>query len=95
MYDEFGSCEDVDPPLIRDADIEMAEALMEANRLHALRRSGVCTHTSACGLSESGEIFYPEQAGLKPGQIACTEHTNGCNAVFDSDEAWDAARLVL
>ncbi|GAA2678880.1 MULTISPECIES: hypothetical protein [Actinosynnema] len=95
MYEEFDPWEDPDPPLIRDADIEMAEAAVEADRLHNLRRNGVCTHSSACGLPASGEIFYFEQIGLKPEQVACREHTNGCNAVFDSNEAWDNARLAL
>lgn len=80
--------------LVRDADIEMAGYAAEANRLNRLRASGVCIHASACALPESGEIYYTEQVGLKPGQMACTEHTNGCTAVFDTEDEWHAARMA-
>ena len=82
-------------PGFRDADIEMAEAARYADRIEALRKRGVCGHGSAVAGLASGEVFYPEQEGLKPGQVACTEHTGGCVAVFDSDDAWDAARMAL
>lgn len=95
MSDDFEPYDEYEPPLIRDADIDMAYGNAESNRLRRLRNSGVCTHTSACGLPDSGEIFYAEQEGLKPGQVACTEHTNGCEAVFDSDEELYAARRAL
>lgn len=72
----------------RDADLEQAQWTAEANRLHALRNQGVCTHSSSVSLPDSGEIFYPEQEGLKPGEVACTEHTGGCTAVFPSQDAW-------
>lgn len=41
-----------------------------------------CRHSSRVGLPESGEIFYPEQENLRPGQVACTD---GCGQVFDSE----------
>lgn len=72
----------------RDADIEQAQMVTEGNRLHRLRQSGMCLHSSAVSLPDSGEVFYPEQEGLQPGQVACTEHTGGCNAVFPSQDAW-------
>jgi len=80
--------------LVRDEDILMAGYVAEANRLGRLRESGVCIHASAVGVSESGEIYYREQVGLKRGQMACTEHTGGCTAVFDTEDAWHDARLA-
>jgi len=80
--------------LVRDEDILMAGYVAEANRLGRLRELGVCIHSSAVGVSESGEIYYREQVGLKRGQMACTEHTGGCAAVFDTEDAWHDARLA-
>jgi hypothetical protein len=83
-----------DPEAVyQDADIAQAGYVAEANRLAALRESGVCLHSSGVGVSESGEVFYPEQEGLTGEQIACTEHTNGCQVVFENRDAWDAARM--
>lgn len=71
--------------LIQDADIEMLELDETARHIQALERRGICTHGRAVGLSESGRIFYPEQVGLKPGQVRCI---TGCGQVFESDEDW-------
>lgn len=90
--DPYGWDSDV---VYRDADIQQAQWTAEGNRLQRLRESGVCLHSSAVGLPESGQIFYPEQRSLKPGQQACTEHTGGCNAVFDSFEDWHRAHMAF
>ena len=71
------------PAGFQDADIEQAEFEAEGRRLAALKRRGVCTHGSAVGFS--GTVTYPEQEGLKVGQMRCTD---GCGRVFESDEAW-------
>lgn len=71
----------------QDADIEQAEMERAGNAIHAARKAGRCTHQSAVGFS--GTVYYPEQEGLKIGQLRCTE---GCGTVFDSDEDWDDAR---
>lgn len=78
-----------DPEAIyQDADIEKWEMEQVGNAIHKLEAAGICTHQSAVGVSASGEIFYPEQVGLKRGQLRC----HGCKEVFDSDEDWDYAR---
>lgn len=84
-----------DETVYRDADIEQANYTIEANRLQRLREQGVCIHSSSVGLPDSGEIFYPEQKNLKPGEVACTEHTGDCNAVFASREEWHRAHMAL
>jgi hypothetical protein len=53
------------------------------NGIAAARKRGICTHQSAVGYLPTP--VYPEQEGLKPGQLRCTE---GCGRVFDSDEEW-------
>jgi hypothetical protein len=60
-----------------------------------LRQTGVCTHRSNVGRSASGEIYYPEQVGLRAGQVACTEHTGGCDEVFESREQWHRAHMAF
>lgn len=69
-----------------EADMEMAEMAAVGNRIAYQRRQGVCCHQSAVGYLP--EPCYPEQEGLKPGQLRCTD---GCGQVFDSDEGWYAA----
>ena len=70
---------------VQDADLEFAEMVRESNRLAAVRRSGVCIHSATCGLPDNGKIYYAEQVGLKPGQIAC----------FDCDEVWESREDYL
>jgi hypothetical protein len=77
--------------VIQDADIEQAEFEAEGRAFAAAKRAGRCTHSSTVGFV--GTIHYPEQVGLKPGQQRCTEKTNGCAAVFDSDEEWHDAMM--
>lgn len=77
---------------VQDADIEMAMYAREARALDAARARGECAHSSAVGLPDSGKIFYPEQEGLRPGQVRCTE---GCGTVFESDAEWDRARMEV
>lgn len=74
----------------RDADMEQAEWERQGRLFDRAQKAGRCTHSSGAGYV-AGKVFYPEQEGLKPGQIACTEHTNGCNAIFNSDEEKAAA----
>lgn len=81
MYDEES--------VIQDDDILMAEFAEEARRLQYLEKQGICVHGSAVGLPDNGMIYYPEQVGLKRGQVRCTA---GCGQVFDSEEDWDCAR---
>ncbi|MEU1273638.1 hypothetical protein [Streptomyces sp. NPDC005799] len=69
-----------------DADLIQAEMEAAARRLAAHGKAGFCTHQSAVGCIP--EPVYEEQIGLKPGQLRCT---SGCNTVFESDEAWEAA----
>lgn len=75
------------PAGFQDADIEQAEFEAEGNRIAALRRRGVCTHDS--GVSYRDPAVYPEQEGLKPGQLRCTD---GCGRVFNSEADWHDAR---
>lgn len=70
----------------QDADVEMAEARAIGRSIERARKSGVCCHLSAVGWL--AEPFYPEQVGLEPGQMRCTD---GCGTVFLSDEDWFAA----
>lgn len=74
----------------QDADIEQMEMEEESNRLWALRAQGICIHGSAVGFS--GEVHYPEQEGLKIGQLRCTD---GCGTIFNDDEEWYEARMNL
>ena len=74
-----------------DADLEMAEMVATGNAMEAARRRGICCHSSTVGYLPPGQQCHPEQAGLKKGQQACTEHTGGCTAVFEGDDHWIAA----
>jgi len=67
----------------QDADILQAQYEQESRAIRARRNAGVCCHQSAVGYVNPP--IYPEQEGLLPGQIRCTE---GCGTVFDSDQAW-------
>jgi hypothetical protein len=72
-----------------DADLEMAEGAAVGNAIAAAQRRGVCCHTSTAGYIRPA--VYPEQEDLKPGQLACTEHTGGCARVFEGTDEWVAA----
>ena len=93
MYDDdYGYEQEAIEAERLDADLLQAQYTREANRAEAMRKRGICQHSSAVGYLPEGKQYYPEQAGLKPGQSRCTEGTNGCTAVFDSDEGWATAR---
>lgn len=66
-----------------DADIEMAQMAEVGRQMDAQRKRGVCQHSSAVGYL--AKPVYPEQQGLKPGQLRCTD---GCGEVFADDEDW-------
>lgn len=74
-----------------DADLELADMVATGNAMDAARRRGICCHGSTVGYLPPGQQCYPEQAGLKKGQQACTEHTGGCTAVFEGNDHWIAA----
>jgi hypothetical protein len=77
-----------DPEAIyQDADIEQAEMEAIGNRIHQLRKQGVCCHQSVVGYRNPPA--YPEQEGLEPGQLRCTD---GCGQVFLTTSHWNAAR---
>lgn len=61
-------------------------------RREALRADGVCAHGTVVTLPESGTALCPEQEGLKPGEVACTERTGGCAVVFATALDWVAVR---
>jgi hypothetical protein len=69
-----------------DADIQMAEMAAVGNAIARARKAGRCAHQGA--VSYRAEPCYPEQEGLRPGQSRCTD---GCKAVFGSDDDWYAA----
>ena len=77
-----------DSPLISDADLETREAWLVGAAIHARQKQGICCHLGAVGYV--GKVIYPEQEGLLPGQLRCTD---GCRAVFSSDEEWHEAML--
>jgi hypothetical protein len=77
-----------DPPLISDADLEMAEAAEIGAAIHARQKQGICCHLSAVGYV--GRVIYPEQEGLLPGQVRCRD---GCGTVFASDEEWQETMM--
>lgn len=80
------------PAGFQDADFEMRELAEEGARIAQLRKAGICTHESWVGLPASGEVFYPEQEDLKPGQVRCTDL---CKALFDTeDELFEAREEV-
>lgn len=76
----------------RDVDLEQAAMDAAGDALHRARRAGRCVHASAVGYISPP--VYPEQQGLRPGQVACTDGPvradgrRGCGAVFASDAAW-------
>lgn len=80
-----------------EVDAEMAELAAAGDALWAARRAGRCVHASTVGYLSSP--VYPEQRGLRPGQLRCTDPApggaadggRGCGAVFDGDDAWYAA----
>lgn len=74
---------DYEPPLISDADLEMMEAEIIGHGIAARQKQGICCHLSAVGWV--GEVIYPEQEGLLPGQVRCRD---GCGMLFSSDEEW-------
>lgn len=79
------------PAGYQDADIEMAELEAAGARIAQWRRSGGCAHQGA--VSYRNPPVYPEQEGLEPGQLRCTD---GCGMVFADDEAWsDAVAEIL
>lgn len=92
MYDFGSEMEAIETERL-DADLEMAQMEARANYLHALRKRGACTHQSAVGYIS--KVIHPQQEGLKPGQLRCTEGTGGCERVFNSDEEWFAAQDEL
>jgi hypothetical protein len=70
--------------VIQDADIETAHAIARGNYLSRLASRGVCIHDGVVGVSDTGEIFYPEQVGLVGDQVKCRD----CGFVFDDAEDW-------
>lgn len=81
--------------IYQDADIEQAQAIQDSNHIDRQRAKGICMHNSVVGGGHNGQgpleggAYYPEQIGLKPGQMRCTE---GCGEIFESDEDWHDAR---
>jgi hypothetical protein len=73
-----------------DADAEMAHWRAEANAADRARARGVCQHSSTVGYA--GKVYYPEQTDLRPGMHACTEHTGGCVAVWETEADMYAAQ---
>lgn len=78
--------------IYQDADVEQAELEAAARRISALKKRGVCTHGGWMGRPANGQIYYPEQADLKPGQVRCTEL---CQQTFDSEEDLLEARAAV
>lgn len=73
-----------------DADREQAAAERLGAVITWRRNHGICCHQRAVGYSDAPE--YPEQQGLGPGELRCTEHTAGCQRIFDSEDHWRSAR---
>lgn len=71
------------PGGFQDADFEMRELEEAAAQATSQRKRGICQHLSAVGYLPTP--VYPEQVGLKPGEVVCTD---GCGQVFVSDDAW-------
>jgi len=78
----FGYDEEV-PAGFQDADFEMREMEEVGRQMTAQRKRGVCQHASAVGFT--GTVNYPEQEGLRTGELRCTE---GCARVFADQDAW-------
>ena len=72
-----------------EADLLQAQYEAEGRRITRARRAGRCTHGSAVGYRNP--TCYPEQEGLEPGQLRCTD---GCGQVFGSDDDWADARAA-
>ena len=66
-----------------DVDQEMADMDAVGDAIARVRRTGRCLHLSAVGYNP--KPHRPEQEGLKPGELRCTE---GCGRVFTSDDDW-------
>lgn len=78
--------------LYQDADLEQADLEREGRHIARLAAAGICTHGAWVGVSASGEVFYPEQEGLQPGQVRCSD----CKRLFDTeDDLLDARKEVL
>ena len=74
--------------VFQDADLLQAEYEAESAAF-VERAKKACQHSSTVGLPADGNIYYPEQVGLKPGQRRCTGDGFGipaCGRVFESDE---------
>lgn len=80
------------PAGFQDADIEMAELTELGHRIGDLNRQGICTHNGWVSRPANGQIYYPVQAELKPGQVACSEE---CGRIFDSEEELLNERAAL
>jgi hypothetical protein len=82
MYD----FDDDVPAGYTDADLLQAEFEAEGDRLAAIERTGVCTHSGTQGYSER---CRPD---LNPGQVACLD----CGVMFASEDDYlDAREEVL
>lgn len=79
--------------VFQDADIEMAELIYEANRRARLEAQGICTHQGVEGRGDGngplpGGLYRESQRDIPVGHLKC----HGCGSLFESDEAWHAAR---
>jgi hypothetical protein len=63
--------------LRHEADMEQAEMEAAGNAIARAERAGICTHGSAAGYHNPP--LYPEQAGLKPGQLATRAAARPCS----------------
>ena len=72
---------------MNDADLEMLELEAVGDAIWKAERTGRCCHSSA--VSYRSPAYYPEQEGLRPGQLRCRD----CHQVFLSDADWDEARV--
>lgn len=73
--------------VIQDVDVWVAGEIARGNYLRRLSDSGVCIHDGVVGLSQNGEIYYPEQVGLVGEQCKCWD----CGTVFESLDDWSEA----
>lgn len=75
----------------QDADVETWEMNQVGAAMLQAQKAGRCCHNSAVGYIP--KPVFPEQEGLKPGQLRCTD---GCGILFESDEDWiNAMRYAL
>lgn len=75
--------------VIQEADIEMAMMQDESAYIAHLRAKGICTHQSSLGTGDGngpleGGAYYPEQVGMEPGSIRCTDL---CGKLFPNIDA--------